>query len=70
MVQLTAIIVREIPRKHKYRWHVTTDKRSHALVLPVSLKPSTFRLLESASRLLCSQSACYSVLGTGINASV
>ena len=29
----------------------------HALLLPVSLEPSTFRLLESASRLLCSQSA-------------
>ena len=26
MVQLTASIVREITQRHKYRWHVTTDK--------------------------------------------
>ena len=26
MVQLTAIIVRGITQRHKYRWHVTTDK--------------------------------------------
>ena len=26
MVQLTAIIVREITLRHKYRWHVTTEK--------------------------------------------
>ena len=26
MVQLTAIIVREITQRHKYRWHVTTEK--------------------------------------------
>ena len=26
MVQLTAIIVREITKRHKYRWHVTTEK--------------------------------------------
>ena len=26
MVQLTAIIVREITQRHKYRWHVTTKK--------------------------------------------
>ena len=25
MVQLTAIIDREITQRHKYRWHVTTD---------------------------------------------
>ena len=29
----------------------------HAWLLPVSLEPSTFRLLESASRLQCSQSS-------------
>ena len=26
LVQLTAIIVREITQRHKYRWHVTTEK--------------------------------------------
>ena len=26
MVQLIAIIVREITHRHKYRWHVTTEK--------------------------------------------
>ena len=26
MVQPTAIIVREITQRHKYRWHVTSDK--------------------------------------------
>ena len=26
MVQLIAIIVREITQGHKYRWHVTTEK--------------------------------------------
>ena len=25
MIQLNAIIVREIPQTHKYRWHVTTE---------------------------------------------
>ena len=25
MVQLNAIIVREITQRHKYRWHVTTE---------------------------------------------
>ena len=27
MVQLTAIIVREITQRHKYRWHITTEER-------------------------------------------
>ena len=27
MVQLIAIIVREITQRHKYRWHVTTEIR-------------------------------------------
>ena len=26
MVQLIAIIVKEIAQRHKYRWHVTTEK--------------------------------------------
>ena len=26
MVQLIAIIVREITQRHKYRWHITTEK--------------------------------------------
>ena len=26
MAQLVAIIVREITQRHKYRWHVTTEK--------------------------------------------
>ena len=26
MVQLTAIIAREITQRFKYRWHVTTEK--------------------------------------------
>ena len=26
MVQLIAIIVKEITQRHKYRWHVTTEK--------------------------------------------
>ena len=26
MVQLIAIIVKEITQRHKYRWHVTTKK--------------------------------------------
>ena len=26
MVQLTAFIVGEITQRHKYRWHVTTEK--------------------------------------------
>ena len=26
MVQLIAVIVREITKRHKYRWHVTTEK--------------------------------------------
>ena len=25
MIQLNAIIVREITQRHKYRWHVTTE---------------------------------------------
>ena len=25
MVQLTAMMVREITQRHKYRWHVTTE---------------------------------------------
>ena len=26
MVPLTAIIVRDMTQRHKYRWHVTTEK--------------------------------------------
>ena len=26
MVKLIAIIVKEITQRHKYRWHVTTEK--------------------------------------------
>ena len=26
MVQLAAIIVKEITQRHKYRWHVTTER--------------------------------------------
>ena len=33
MVQLIAIIVREITQRHKYRWHVTTEKYIIIIIL-------------------------------------